>query len=114
MPILVTGVKTTTDKALEIKIHTRDTKLFKPEELALIMGMLNQEYWAAFAEVAVNPDDIEIGEERVDRGNKTQAQRLRAVIYKIWEKSKQDQDSETYYRSKMERIINQLKEKIDE
>jgi hypothetical protein len=114
IPILVTGVKTTADKALEIKIHTRDVATFKNEHLASIMEMLDKEYWAAFSELEIKAEEIEVGEERVDRGNKTQAQRLRSVIFRLWEKTNQEQDSETYYRSYMESLINKLKDKIDE
>lgn len=113
LPILITGVRSTSDKAMELKIHTRDVQTFKPEELASVMSMLNKEYWAAFSELAVTPDQIEVGEERVDKGDKTASQRLRGVIYRLWEQSKQEQDSETYYKVSMEKIINSLKEKLD-
>jgi hypothetical protein len=113
IPILVTGLKTTADKALEIKIHTRDVKTFKQDDLAKIMQMLDQEYWAAFAEIEIQKEDIEVGEERVDRWEKTPAQRLRAVWYRIWEQKSSTEDFESFYRTQMELLINKLKDKLE-
>lgn len=51
------------------------------------------------------------------KGEKTPAQRLRGVLYRIWEQQsvlsdKIRPDFETFYRSRMERLIEQLKEKL--
>lgn len=111
LPVIVVGVKTTADKALELKLHTRDVKSFPEKELALLMGTLDKEYWTLFSELPPNPEDIEVGEERVDKGQKTAAQRLRGVIYRIWERSNSGVDSETHYVRFMEQIMDQLKGK---
>lgn len=45
--------------------------------------------------------------------NKSPSQRLRAVIFLLWQQGKQDVDQDEYYEIVMERIINQLKEKLE-
>lgn len=45
---------------------------------------------------------------------KTQAQRLRAVLYRNWQQNPEGfPDSETHYRAKMERLIEHLKNKLE-
>ena len=112
LPVIVTAVRTSADKGLELKLHTRDVKTFKPVDLASLMAMLDKEYWTVFAEVPISPEQVVVGDERVERGQKTASMRLRGVIYRIWEQSNREQDSETYYQVKMESLINSLKEKI--
>ena len=57
-------------------------------------------------EVASLPDLIE------EDGGRSPAQRLRGVLYRMWEQKGKQGDFETYYRSKMEMVINQVKEKL--
>lgn len=45
---------------------------------------------------------------------KTQSQRLRAVIYRIYEQSTKDVGFEEYYQNIMEKIIHQMKERLNE
>lgn len=44
---------------------------------------------------------------------KTPSQRMHNVIYRLWEKSDKSKDSEAYYKYTMEKIIDQLKEKLN-
>lgn len=43
---------------------------------------------------------------------KSPAQRMRGVLYRLWEQKGSQGDFETYYRTKMEALINQIKEKL--
>jgi hypothetical protein len=45
---------------------------------------------------------------------KTQSQRLRGVLYKVWEQGTQDLDFKTYYKQKTEEIIQHYKNKLTE
>lgn len=113
LPVLITGVRTTADKGLELKIHTRDLSTFTDEQLAALMGMHENEYWAAFSKQEVKPEEIDVKEERVDRGIKTASQRLRAVLYIAWEQKGSPEDFESYYRTMMEKFIDKVKENLD-
>ena len=44
---------------------------------------------------------------------KTPSQRMRAVIWRIWEANGKKGKAEDYYKSTMEKIIDQLKEKLN-
>lgn len=47
------------------------------------------------------------------KGEKSPSQRLKAVIYRLWEKNGSKGDSESFYRSTMEKLIESLKERLD-
>jgi hypothetical protein len=59
--------------------------------------------------------EADIPDEKPDRmtGQKTKAQRLRAVIWRIWEQAGSKGSSEDYYHSVMDSLINQMKEKLE-
>lgn len=46
--------------------------------------------------------------------NKSPSQRMRAVIFRLWEKSDQKVDQDEYYEIVMEKLIEQLKSKLDD
>ena len=111
---MVTGVKTTADKSLEIKIHTNDVATFTQEELAQLMKAYEKQYWILFAEQPMKKEDIDTDAEVVDKGQKTPSERLRAVLYIMWEQKGKTDDFESYYRSKMENLIEGIKGKLDD
>lgn len=45
--------------------------------------------------------------------NKSPSQRLRAVIFRLWEQSNKDVDQDEYYEIVMEKIIDQMKSKLN-
>lgn len=58
---------------------------------------------------------VDIPDEKADSmtGQKTQAQRLRGVIYKIYEKRGKQGDFESFYKAYMERLIEREKSNLD-
>lgn len=74
-----------------------------PTQMAELFFSVNKEILA-----------IDIDEDKTQ--DKSSSQRLRWVIYKLWEQSeeqpKYNNEFELFYRAKMERIIDTLKDKI--
>jgi len=68
--------------------------------------------WLQFSEV----ESIEVPKEPIDRaaGEKSRSQILRNVLYRLWEQSdKRDlMTSDEYYRTHMDILIDQLKERL--
>ena len=59
-------------------------------------------------------DDMEVPDVSPEfKGEKSPSQRLRAVLYLIWKQGGKKTDFELFYRTRMDRIITQLKEKLD-
>lgn len=80
------------------------------------MDERQKEGWLLFSPNKEIAEITAIPDEKADAmtGQKTQAQRLRGVIYRIWDqKNKPGGDFESYYRSYMERLIEREKANLD-
>lgn len=92
-----------------------DTRELSGVDIAVLADYRQKEGWLMFA---ANEDELkesDVPDEKADSmtGQKTQAQRLRGVIYRLWEMNGKKGDSENYYRSVMEGLIEQLKERLE-
>lgn len=55
-----------------------------------------------------------LDDEPIESGEKSMSQRLRAVLYRLWEQDKGDYTSSVlHYQSEMERIISHYKKKLE-
>jgi hypothetical protein len=109
---ILDGVKTLKNNTLRIGIETQDINNFKPEELAELFRLNDKHVWVGIKETPIAVEDVEI-KEPIDKGDKTPAQRLRSVIYILWEKEGKKGDYETYYKGKMEKLIDWIKDKLN-
>lgn len=111
LPAIFSKVTSRVDKSYKLEFETRE---LSGNDASTLLGLLQQEGYLLYSP---NNDITEkdIPDEKADTmtGRKTQAQRLRAVIYRIWESKGSNGSFETYYQSYMEKVIDQLKEKID-
>lgn len=109
LPVLIAGIATKVDGSIKIILETRELGADKAADL---FGLRNSEAWAVLA--ASNIKEVNLPLERPDPaiGTKTPSQRMRAVLYRVWEQEHSDLDFDTYYKSKMEHIIEQLKERL--
>lgn len=95
--VIVDSVRTMKDWSCKITLVTRE---LKPDEMANIFLSLNKEMmW------------IDIPDEVWD--TKSPSQRLRAVLYRVWESKKGEfKTFSLYYNYVMEQLIDRYKEKI--
>lgn len=93
----VQKIETHADKTLGVKLFMREIPY---SEMADLMA----------AYMAGN-EGIEIEEVKTD-GAKTPSERLRSVIYVLWEQNKSDKNFESFYIGIMEKIIEMIKKKL--
>lgn len=97
---IIDKVSTLKDGSVRVSLITR---ALSPTQMAELFFWVNKEILA-----------IDIDESNKD--DKSPSQRLRGVLYKLFEisddKDKYNNEFELYYRSKLERIIESLKEKL--
>lgn len=110
----VNKVSTLSDGTLSINIHTQEL----PDDTMMRIFSLRK----SPGMVLISSDDISKAEkEEVEKfttdfevgKNKTSSQRLRAVLFRVWEQGEQVYDFPIWYETQMERIINKYKSTLE-
>ena len=111
LPAILSKVTSRRDRSYTL---TFDTRELRGAEAATLLDQLQQEGWLLYSP---NPDlkESDIPDEKANAmvGQKTQAQRLRGVIYRLWEQNGSNGNFEEYYRGVLEGLIEQIKERLD-
>lgn len=106
-PAYLSGFSSRTDGSAGIRITTQE---LGPDDFAALQGTLNQFGYFLFSPNKVQ--DEEIPDEDAEE-NKKPSQRLRAVLYRLWEQQGKNGTFESFYREKMEMLITTVKGKLD-
>lgn len=105
---ILTRASALSDGGVSVGFHTKE---LPPEEKIEVMKLFNQTGWLLFS-----PDSIQesaIPEKKSEFETKTPSQRLRGVLYRVWEQEGKQGEFEDYYKKFMNNIIDRLKEKLD-
>ena len=110
----VNKVSTLADGSMSINIHTQElnddtmTRIFALRKTPGMVLISSDDITQAEVDVVENyTSDYEVGK------TKTSSQRLRAVLYRVWEQGDQKYDFPIWYESQMDRIINKYKTTLD-
>jgi hypothetical protein len=109
------GIKTMADGGLNLTFETGEVSPAEFGALSMIRGKHGQ---VAFITKETPLVDSEIDQLDVPdvtpefAGEKSPSQRLRSVLYRLWEQKGEKRDFEVFYRTVMDRIIEQYKEKL--
>ena len=109
LDIIITSLRALTDGSLSLTIHTPE---LKSEEKVELMDLQNR-----VCEAVICPKEGVISETVVvdsDIQKKSQSERIRNVLYIIYKQENSMQDFADYYKSKTEKYIEFLKDKIDD
>ena len=108
LPATFSKITSRADRSYKIEFETRELG----EDAATLMKLLQSEGWLLFSPNELQEADVP--DEKADSmtGQRTKSQRLRGVIFKIWDSRGSNGSFETFYQNYMETIISQLKEKI--
>lgn len=82
------------------------------QEFAVIDTLHGANGWMLFAPEAFQEEDIP--QESPPSSGKTPSQRLRAALFVLWEQTNPGNDFDTFYRQRMERIIEAVKQEFPE
>lgn len=112
LPVLFVNPVFKVDGSVKLVFETRE---LSGVDIAVLADYRQKEGWLLFAANELKGEDAAIPDEKADSmtNQKTQAQRLRSVIYRLWEQNGKKGDSETYYKTTLERVIEQFKEKLE-
>lgn len=109
-PASLEGVSTLKDGSLSLRFYTQE---LSAEQKTEILNTAQSFGWLVFSE----SENTDIPEEEVRRdiGGKTPSQRLRAVLFVLYQQSGQiDITFEQFYAQKMNALIKQLKTKLED
>lgn len=84
------------------------------EEMSDIDGEIGQSgvmYFKPSGELTQKEID-EIEKSNIEVEGKSKSQRLRNVLYRLWEQEESTEDFNTFYSQRMELMINQIKDRL--
>lgn len=107
VPATLEGVSTLKDGSMSIRFHTQE---LNSDEKVTIINFVNGFGWLLFDV----HESIDLPKESPHReaGDKTPSQRLRAVLYVLWQKKYSDIPFDVWYQQQVEKIISSIKERI--
>lgn len=113
LPIYVSNVKTLADGSLNLTLQTQE---LTPDQYAGLFQLHRSRGYALLSTVPIDNynelDHVDI--EAAPSGKvKTKSQRLRAVMFKIWESQGKGEEFELFYSREMEALINKLKMRLE-
>lgn len=106
---IISSIRAKTDGSLSLTLQTPELSV---QDKVMVMSLQNVVCDALF-----QPQDEEFPEIHRVEGKvegKTPSQRLRGALYVLWQKRRIEEDFEVWYRRQMDKIINQVKLKIEE
>lgn len=112
---IIDGVASRKDKTLTIRIGTQE---LPPDKAGQLFGLQNASVYVAIKVEDFGQEEREALEalkaDEMEAGGKTLAQRLRHVLFRLWQqKPEWYTDSNSHYIGKMEKIIQHFKDKLD-
>lgn len=106
---ILDGISTRKDGTLKVTLETNE---LHTEDSVYLMQNVNKQGYFYFQEAPfkeINIPDIKLNEFE----NKTKSQIQRNVLWRLWEAGGKKGDFDAYYNASMEKIIDQLKEKLN-
>lgn len=108
---IISQVKTMADHGLRVQT---DLNEMPSEEMAALFAMKGKEGFYFFSPAPIRDEDIkDLPEIKTEKWQKTPGQRLRGVLFLVWQKEQTSQDFESWYIQTMERLIDHYKTKLD-
>ena len=96
---------------------TVDCQEMTPEQEGELLRLKRKIGWFFFLEKVQEIDLNELPEIKLEEWEKSPSERLRGVLYWYWKQRNDEKKIQTpfeaWYRDQMERIITQIKEKLD-
>ena len=115
VPSYIKKVETTSDKGLKLQVYTQE---LAPEDITNLLSLRDKLGYFIFKLTNIDEEDlVELPKIKPEfKHERTPAERLRAVVYIWWSQRGEEKKGvlfDDFYKEYMERLINQIKEKIN-
>lgn len=114
LPAQVVDFRPKADRSYKITFNTRE---LSGDEVAIIADAFQGEGWLVYKANGGGLEAGEIPQDDADSGlvDKSPSKRLRSVLFLLWQQSGEPMDDfNRWYGGQMDKIINVLKEKLDD
>ena len=99
------------DKGIRVQV---DTQELDPKDAGDVMLLKGKMGWFIFADQPIQEEDVkDLPEVKVEKGEKTPSQRLRGVLFLLWNQTKSTLTFDQFYRDYLNKVIEKLKEQLD-
>jgi hypothetical protein len=111
LPAYVDAINTRKDRSVKISLVTQE---LSPDQAGQIFNLLNHLIIAYLSEKDIDSKEADMVDKiDAELSGKTQSQRIRNVLYKLYEQDNEGyKDFKNYYYDKTERYIEHLKQRI--
>lgn len=109
MPAILDAASTRKDRSIKLVFETQE---MSAEVAAALFSMRQMQGWLLFSPNTIQEENIPDEKAELDEG-KSPSKRLRSVLFILWKQRGKQGDFETYYRAQIERLIDQIKEKLE-
>ncbi len=111
LQVTVENITSRKDKTIKLVLGTQEAS---PDQVGQLFELLNQLAFILISPKGINQEQIDAVEAvDVELGGKTQSQRIRGVLYKLFEQNHEGFTTfDNYYKSKTDKYIDHLKTKI--
>jgi hypothetical protein len=112
VPVLISSLATKVDGSIKVVLETRE---LSAQDSATLFELRGAEAWAFISPSEISAEDVKLPSEKADPsiGQKTPSQRLRNVLYRVWQQRGGTTDFESFYRITLDGIIAKYKEKLE-
>lgn len=111
LPAVLNPISRRKDKSVKLSLDTRE---LGQEDILTLLALEGAEMWIC---LSPNEADLEVPEEKAEVNTKSASQRLRNTLFVLWkqetEAGKYIGTFETFKGDWMERIIQQVKDKLN-
>lgn len=113
VPAQIIKIETKSDNSIKITAVTMLETT--PEESTILFSLRNKSGYMAFSESMIKEEVFkDLPEVKPEfAGEKSPAQRMRAALFVWWEQTGKQGEFELFYRRHYERMIDQVKEKLN-
>lgn len=112
VPATLAGVSTLKDGGVTVRFSTQE---LNSDDKTMLFNKLDQFGWLCFKETEFKDNDLkELENIRRDTGGKSPSQRLRSVLFILYQHSGElGITFEQYYSHQMEKVIDNIKRRLD-
>lgn len=107
-PAQLTKMETRADGSIKVIIETQE---LSGDKAAMLFNYRNALGYVTFTPNAI--DEVEVPKEKVAHEGKSPSERMRGVLWHLWDNGDKSLTFDQYYRNQMERIIETLKDKLN-